>query len=128
MQYWDEAGSERALRLAGEGRAEEEGIVLSAWQQRASDGNIIHAKVENEHGKPVRLNCVAYELDTGFDCLSPVRFFKHGYQSWSRSYPLAFPPAADLEAGSLLTRVNHQGEAKRVENTPENTSSELFTI
>src|SRR5690349_17675830 len=109
LVYCDETGIEHVLRLAGEGRAEQQSIVLSVWKERISSGDIVHARVENEHGHPVRLRWFAFELDTGFESTSPARFFKHGYQSWSPSYPAGIGQAAQQQSRSSLT-----------EGTPEN--------
>src|SRR6266851_1983435 len=124
----DPTGTEWVLRLAGQGRREQDGIVLSERTEPTSGADIVHARVENQTGRPVRLRWLAFELDTGFDPASPARFFKHGYQSWSSSYPAAVGHAASAQTRSLLTRISHQSEAERLESAPESATSELFTI
>lgn len=128
LHYQDQTGIERVLRLAGEGRSGRDGIMLSARTEPVSRGAIVYANVENESGQPVRLGWVGFELDTGFDSASPARFFKHGYQSWSASYPVAVGHAVHQQNRPLLTRISHQSEAERPESAPESATSELFTI
>jgi alpha-galactosidase len=128
LRYYDQTGTERVLRLAGQGRGEQDGIVLSQSTEPISGGNIVYAKVENERDRPVRMRWLSFELETGFDDASPARFFKHGYQSWSASYPAAVGHGANQQTRPLLTRISHQSEAERPESAPENATSELFTI
>src|SRR5215472_12519395 len=89
LRYQDQTGTERVLRLIGRAHSEHFGLALSAWTEPISGGGIAYARVENASGWPVRLGWLGFELDTGFDSASPARFFKHGYQSWSASYPTA---------------------------------------
>jgi alpha-galactosidase len=126
--YQDQAGTERVLRLTGQTRGEHEGIALLARTEPVSLGAIAYDKVENVSGRPVRLRWLSFELDTGFDSVSPARFFKHGYQSWSASHPVAVGDAGHQQSRPLLTRICHQSEAERPESAPESATSELFTI
>jgi alpha-galactosidase len=126
LHYRDQSGTERVLRLAGH-RADQDGLVLSARVEPVADGAIVYAEVNNQCGPPVRLGWLGFELDTGFESALPARFFKHGYQSWSASYPAAVGHAA-APTRSLLTRISHQSEVERPENAPEIATSELFTI
>lgn len=128
LRYYDQTGTERVLRLSGQGRSEQDGIVLSARAEPIAGGDIVYAKVENERGQPLRMKWLSFELETGFDNASPARFFKHGYQSWSASYPAVVGHAAPQQTRSLLSRISHQSEAERPESAPENATSELFTI
>jgi len=128
LLYQDHTGTERVLRLAGLDRGEHTAIVLSARVESIPSGAIVHAKVANYSSRPVRFRWVGFELDTGFDSASPARFFKHGYQSWSASYPVAVGRAAHHESRPLLARISHQSEAERPDIALEDATSELFTI
>jgi len=128
LRYDDPAGTERVLLFHGQGGSEQNGITLSLRKEPISGGDIIHAKVENEHGQPVRMRWLSFELDTGLDDAAPARFFKHGYQSWSASYPAIVGHTGHQQTRSLLTRISHQSEAERPGVAPENATSELFTI
>ena len=126
--YRDPAGTEQVLRLSHQARREHAGIALSARTEPIAGGGIEYALVENHSDRPVRLRWVGFDLDTGFDAAAPARFFKHGYQSWSASYPVVAGYAAHQESRPLLTPVSHQSEAERPKDFPENATSELFTI
>ena len=128
LRYVDRIGAERVLRLRSPGESTQDGIALSAQAKAISGGEIVYAKVRNQAGEPVRMKWLSFELDTGFDNAEAARFFKHGYQSWSASYPAVVGHAAEQQARSLLTRITHQSEAQRPEKAPENATSELFTI
>jgi alpha-galactosidase len=128
LRYQDHLGTERMLRLAGQTRSEHAGIALSAHTDSISRGAIAYANVKNESGWPVRLGWLGFELDTGFDAASPARFFKHGYQSWSASYPVVLGHAGHQQSRPLLTRISHQSEAERPGSAPESATSELFTM
>ncbi|MBV8450990.1 MAG: alpha-galactosidase [Deltaproteobacteria bacterium] len=128
LRYRDQAGAERVLWLAGQARCEHAGIALSARTELISGGGIAYAQVENASGQPARLGWLGFELDTGFDSASSARFFKHGYQSWSASYPTAVGHAGHHENRPLLARISHQSETERPEGAPENATSELFTV
>jgi alpha-galactosidase len=128
LRYQDQTGTEQVLRIAGQGRSEHDGMVLALRTERTSGDEIVYGKVENESGRPVRLRWLGFELDTGFDSASPARFFKHGYQSWSASYPAVVGHPGHQKGRPLLTCICHQSEAERPESAPENATSELFTI
>jgi alpha-galactosidase len=128
LRYVDQAGAERVLRLRGPGRSAHDGIALSARARAISGGEILHATVHNQAGEPVQMKWLSFELDTGFDNAAAARFFKHGYQSWSPSYPAVVGHAAAQQARSSLARISHQSEAQRPAEAPESATSELFTI
>src|SRR6516164_8898299 len=128
LHYQDPTGREQMLLLAGEIRSEQDGIALLVQTEPIVGGGIVYARVENASGWPVRLRWLGFELDTGFDAASPARFFKHGYQSWSASYPVVLGHAGYQRSRPLLTRISHQSEAERPESAPESVTSELFTI
>jgi alpha-galactosidase len=93
-------------------------------------GVIARASVQNRAESPVELDAACIFIASGFDRSAQARFFKHGYQSWSGSFPL---PVGDLsderyEKRARLTRVNHQSEVVRPPEVPEAATSELFTI
>jgi alpha-galactosidase len=128
LHYQDSAGIAQALRLVGMGRSEHRRVVVAAEEEPSPGGVIVHARVENCSGEPIRLLWVSFELSTGFDTGSPARFFKHGYQSWSASYPVTVGDAATDTNRTLLVRLSHQSEAERPTIAPEAATSELFTI
>jgi alpha-galactosidase len=128
LRYVDQTGAERVLRLDSPGRGAQDGIGLSVQARAISGGQIVDATVHNQDGEPVRLKSLGFELDTGFDNAAAARFFKHGYQSWSASYPAVVGHTAEQPARSLLTRISHQSEAQRPDDAPESATSELFTI
>jgi alpha-galactosidase len=128
LRYVDQTGAERVLRLGSPGRRAQDGIALSVQARAISGGEIVDATVRNQDGEPVRLKSLSFELDTGFDNAAAARFFKHGYQSWSASYPVLVGHTAEQPARSLLTRISHQSEAQRPDDAPESATSELFTI
>ena len=128
LRYEDQTGTERVLRLTGLARSGHAGIALSAQTEPIVGGEIAYARVVNESDRPVRLRWLGFEIDTGFSSASPARFFKHGYQSWSASYPVVVGHPAHQHSRALIIRISHQSEAERPEGTPENATSELFTI
>jgi len=91
---------------------------------------VARASVENLAESPVRLDAACMFIASGFDRAAQARFFKHGYQSWSGSFPIAVGDlsAERYEKRSRLTRVNHQSEVVRPPDAPEPATSELFTI
>ncbi len=103
-------------------------MVISLRTEQISGGEIAYAAISNRGSAPVQLQWLRLELDSGFDSASPARFFKHGYQSWSASYPVAVGLPGRLPTRALLTRVAHQSEIERPESAPEHATSELFTI
>ncbi|MBV8771410.1 MAG: hypothetical protein JO166_03615 [Deltaproteobacteria bacterium] len=126
--YLDQAKAERVLKLAPPGDTERDGIFLSERVEAIEGGETVYAAVENRSSEPVRLEWLSFEVDTGFDPGFSAHFFKHGYQSWSASYPAIIGDSAPLQTRSLLTRISHQSEVQRPETAPENRTSELFTI
>jgi alpha-galactosidase len=128
LHYRDQAGTERVLRLAGQAHGEQDGVVLSVRNEPIAGGGIAYAQVANQSGRLVRLQWVGFELDTGFDDAAPARFFKHGYQSWSASYPAGVGQPRPQPARPLLARISHQSETERPVDAPEEATSELFTI
>jgi len=95
----------------------ERGIIARAW-------------VENLAQSPVELEAAGMFITSGFDRTAQARFFKHGYQSWSGSFPIRVGDlsAERYEKRARLTRVNHQSEVVRPPDAPEAATSELFTI
>jgi alpha-galactosidase len=126
--YQDQADADRVVECAGRGHCEKNGILLSERIDPTSGGEIVYVTVENRNREPVRLKWLNFEVDTGFAPAAPARFFKHGYQSWSGSYPSAIGDPAPPQTRSLLNRISHQSESQRPETAPENATSELFTI
>jgi alpha-galactosidase len=93
-------------------------------------GVIARASVENLAQSPVELDAACLFIASGFDRTAQAQFFKHGYQSWSGSFPT---PVGDLsdqryQKRTRLVRVNHQSEVVRPPDVPEAATSELFTI
>jgi alpha-galactosidase len=93
-------------------------------------GIIARASVENLAASPVELDAACMFVASGFDRTAQARFFKHGYQSWSSSFPVRVGDlsAERYEKRGRLTRVNHQSEVVRPADAPEAATSELFTI
>jgi alpha-galactosidase len=114
--------------LESAGRDAHIGVVIRCeYPQR---GVIVRASVENLAESPVELDAACLFIASGFERTAQARFFKHGYQSWSGSFPV---PVGDLsgeryEKRSRLVRVNHQSEVVRPPQAPEAATSELFTI
>jgi alpha-galactosidase len=128
LRYQDLKGLERHLRVDGRAVSEHNGVVLACRIEPIPGGYIAYASTANRSGESVRLRCVCFELDTGLEPSSPARFFKHGYQSWSASHPVAIGHRPPLLNRSLLARISHQSEAERPPEAPEGATSELFTI
>ena len=120
----------RTLNLTlGEHRVEAEGVALSARVESRDGRSIVRAVVSNRGGAPIHLDSVRFHIATGLPASTPARFFKHGYQSWSASHPVAIGiythPRDNL---SRIARVNHQSEVDRPQDAPEGATSEQFTI
>ena len=128
LVYYDEAEAERVLQLGQRFQTEQNGILVSQRVDPVPGGEIVSATVENRNSEPVRLKWLAFEVDTGFQAASPARFFKHGYQSWSASYPVVIRDAVPQQTKSWMTRTAHQSETERPETVAESATSELFTI
>ena len=110
-------------------RAEAGGVALSARIERRDGRSIVHASVSNRSGSPIHLESVRFHIATGFPADAPARFFKHGYQSWSASHPVAVGIYTHRRDDlSRIARVNHQSEVVRPQDAPEGATSEQFTI
>jgi alpha-galactosidase len=108
---------------------EHEGLTLSSRIEKIRGDAVVHAMVTNRGRDAVRLDSVCFDLPSGFSCDTPARFFKHGYQSWSSSYPVAVGMRLGARVREdLAARLAHQSEITRPAETPENAISELFTI
>ena len=128
-------GSARSLAIrhpsgAIEISGRDEHLGFDARLEYSDRGIIARVKTQNHADTPITLDEVRYYVATGFDRGSQARFFKHGYQSWSSSVPVAVGRAADAryEKRTRITRVNHQSEVTRPTDAPEADTSELFTI
>jgi len=122
--------SDRALKgnLAQQ-RIEEAGVTLSVRVQERDGRSIVRTTVSNRSGGAIGLDSVRFHLETGFAAHAPARFFKHGYQSWSASHPVAVGTYTHSRDDlSRIARVNHQSEVMRPQDAPEGATSELFTI
>ncbi|HLX36755.1 MAG TPA: glycoside hydrolase family 36 protein, partial [Candidatus Binataceae bacterium] len=108
---------------------EEAGVALSVRVEERDGRSIVRANVSNRSGSAIRLDSVRFHLETGFPADAPARFFKHGYQSWSASHPVAVGIYTHRRDDmSRIARVNHQSEVVRPQDAPEGATSELFTI
>jgi alpha-galactosidase len=118
------------LNLPIEGdRVEQDGVSLSARLGAREGRSIVHAVVSNRSGAPIQLGSIRFHLATGFLADVPARFFKHGYQSWSASHPVAVGTYTHRrDELSRIARVNHQSEVNRPQDAPEGATSEQFTI
>jgi alpha-galactosidase len=130
LRFRDDSGASHALALdRGQTRAEHDGIVISARNQTIESGNVARVAISNRGGRVFHLDSVRYDLSTGFSAGASARFFKHGYQSWSASYPVpvgtvSHPP----DDARVIVRRTHQSEAARPPEAPEAATSELLTI
>jgi len=122
--------SARTLNLPLDGkRIEDDGVALSAHIEAHDRRSIVHAIVSNGSGSPIHLDSIRFHLATGFPADAPARFFKHGYQSWSASHPIAVGTYTHRRDDlSRIARVNHQSEVNRPQDAPEGATSEQFTI
>ncbi len=85
--------------------------------------------VANRGDIPIHLDSIRFHITTGFPANAPAKFFKHGYQSWSASHPVAVGTSTHRRDGlSRIAKVNHQSEVERPQDAPEGATSELFTI
>ncbi len=128
VSYRDATGAERVLRMADQTRSERGSITISQSVEPIESGEIVFATVQNRGREPARLRWVGFDVDTGFEASSAARFFKHGYQSWSPSYPVVIGRPVPRPLRSRFARISHQSEADRPEIAPEGVTSELFTV
>lgn len=130
LRFRDDGGVPRALALnRGQIRTEEAGIVLSVRTQSLERGIVVRVAISNRGGRVIRLDSVRFDVPTGFSAGAPARFFKHGYQSWSASYPITVGTVSHpRDKARLIVRLAHQSEAARPAEAPEAATSELFTI
>ncbi len=113
----------------GQTRAEGGGIILDVREQPLEGGAVVRVAIANRGSRAVRLDSVRYNLRTGFSADTPARFFKHGYQSWSASYPVSVGTVAHRrDSAPPIVRLAHQSEVARPTEAPEGATSELFTI
>ncbi len=113
----------------GANRVEQEGVSLAANLESREGRSIVLAVVSNRSGEPIHLDSIRFHLVTGFPADVPARFFKHGYQSWSASHPVAVGTYTHRRDDlSRIARVNHQSEVSRPQDAPEGGTSEQFTI
>jgi alpha-galactosidase len=135
IRYRDATSANQSLTIAHPPGARESAgrdthISVAVRCESFERGVVVRASVENLAESAVRLDAARMFIASGFDRAAPARFFKHGYQSWSGSFPI---PVGELSAEryekrSPLTRVNHQSEVVRPPDAPEAATSELFTI
>ncbi|HXZ89253.1 MAG TPA: glycoside hydrolase family 36 protein [Candidatus Binataceae bacterium] len=130
LRFRDGTGVPQVLALGrGQMRAEEGGIVLDVRKQSLERGTVVRVAISNRSDRVIRLDSVSYDLPTGFSAHAPARFFKHGYQSWSASYPVTVGTVAHpRDSKSPIARLTHQSEVSRPTEAPEAATSELFTI
>jgi alpha-galactosidase len=130
LRFRESSGASHALALnLGESRVENGSVVLAALIEALKDGAIVRVAISNRSDDTLRLDSLRFDLTTGFSRDTPARFFKHGYQSWSASGPVAVGAASHpRDSGHLLTRLSHQSESTRPAEAPEAATSELFTI
>jgi alpha-galactosidase len=130
LRFRDRNSSARALNLVlGAHRIEDDGVVLSARIEARDGRSIVHATVSNRGSGAIHLDSIRFHLATGFPPDAPARFFKHGYQSWSASHPVAVGTYTHRRDDlSRIARINHQSEVSRPQDAPEGATSEQFTI
>ena len=130
LRFRDRNATARTLNLIlGEHRVETDGVVLSARVEAREGRSIVHADVSNRSGAPIHLDSIRFHIATGFPADAPARFFKHGYQSWSASHPVAVGTYTHRRDDlSRIAKVNHQSEVNRPQDASEGATSEQFTI
>jgi alpha-galactosidase len=105
------------------------GVALSAHVEAREGKSIVRASVSNCRGGPIHLDSIRFHITTGFPADAPARFFKHGYQSWSASHPVAVGIYTHRRDDlSRIAKVNHQSEVNRPQDAPEGATSEQFSI
>jgi alpha-galactosidase len=135
IRYRDAARANQSLRIAHppgalESAGRDAHLSVAIRCEYSDRGIIARASVENIAESPVELEAAWMFIASGFDRTAPARFFKHGYQSWSGSFPIRVGDLSDerYQKRSRLVRVNHQSEVMRPPEAPEAATSELFTI
>jgi len=130
LRFRDRNASTRTLHLhLGEHQVEDDGVKLFARVELRDGRSIVRAIVSNRSEGPIHLDAVRFHIATGFPADTPARFFKHGYQSWSASHPVAVGIYTHRRDDlSRIARVNHQSEVDRPQDAPEGATSEQFTI
>jgi len=129
LRYRDPRGA-RVLNLPlDENRIEDLAVTLSARVESRDGQTIVRAIVSYRSGVPIHLDSIRFHIATGFPLDAPARFFKHGYQSWSASHPIAVGTYTHRRDDlSRIARVNHQSEVNRSQDAPKGATSEQFTI
>jgi alpha-galactosidase len=129
LRYSDRTGARTLNMRIDAGRIEEAGVAISARVELKDGRSVVRANVSNRGGEPIRLDSMRFYLDTGFPADARAKFFKHGYQSWSASHPVAVGTYTHRrDELSRIARVNHQSEVSRPQDAPEGATSEQFTI
>jgi alpha-galactosidase len=135
LSYTTARGEPRVLAVAHPPGAVEvsgtdAGVGLSVAIEYADRGLIASATIANRSRAPIRLASLRFHIATGFDASAPARMFKHGYQSWSASGPIAIGAAREHPRDSthFIIRLNHQSEVVRPADAPETATSEMFII
>jgi alpha-galactosidase len=132
LTFVDSRGVVRVLRLAPSlpnALATEQGLELSADLEKRDGQTIARCIVRNRSSASLRLRNASFGASTGLPSGSRARFFKHGYQSWSRSGPMEIGVRVHRRDGApALIRLMHQSQRTRSEEWPEAQLSELFTV
>jgi alpha-galactosidase len=129
LRYRNRGGARTLNLILDENRIEEDGVALSARIDAREGRSIVHTIVSNRSGGPIHLDSIRFHIATEFSADAPARFFKHGYQSWSASHPIAVGTYTHQRDDlSRIVRVNHQSEVNRPQDAPEGATSEQFTI
>lgn len=130
LRYRDGNASSRTLLLnLGEPAAEDSGVALSVRIEQGDGRLMVHTRLSNRSGSSIHLESVRFHIATGFPADAPARFFKHGYQSWSASHPIAVGSYTHRRDDlSRIAKLNHQSEVERPQDAPEGATSEQFTI
>ncbi len=103
-----------------EHRVEPDGVVLSARRESREGRSIVHASSPIAAARRSTSTRSRFHLATGFPRPCAARFFKHGYQSWSASHPVAVGIHTHRrDQRSRIARVNHQSEVVRPQDAPE---------
>jgi alpha-galactosidase len=135
IRYRDASRANQSLTIAHPAGALESAgrdahISVAIRCEYSARGMTARASVENLAQAPVELDAACLFIASGFDSTAHAQFFKHGYQSWSGSFPIAVGNLSDqrYQKRTRLVRLNHQSEVVRPPDLPEAATSELFTI
>jgi hypothetical protein len=104
LRYRDAGGTQVLTLPLSANDIELDAVALSARVESHQGRSIIRAIVANRGDAPIHLESVRFHIATGFPADAPAKFFKHGYQSWSASHPVAVGTYTHRRDGLSLSR------------------------